>query len=305
MEGNFSPRRLSLIVEDLADWGVKVPSERGDTIEMENMVLRMKNPLDRVCTEEWRKMNIGFAIVDAISHIVGDNRLAPLTQFVPGFSRFSTNGRTIDGSYGERIHTNNQLEMLIDMLKRNPDSRRAVLTIYMGPVDLAGGGGLNTPCTLNLHFLVRNDKLNMKVMMRSNDVMLGLTNDVFTFTMLQEYVASQLSIPLGDYTHFASSFHLYVEDLKKFHVTKGSNWPSTMDYMPQKWNPTKLYDELCKLSKTPLADCVVKEFDSNYDRDLYLTAALVYHRREQSCSLVWQEIGNSTLKRVAGFWIGR
>jgi thymidylate synthase len=301
---NFSPKDLSYFIQDIEEWGAKVDSERGATREVENEVLSMNNPLDRVCTEEWRKMNIGFAITDAIQHIVGDDSLAPLTQFVPGFSKYSTNGRTIDGAYGKRFHANEQLDKIIMMLRKDPMTRRAVLSVYMGPVDLWGGGGLNTPCTLNFHFLVRDEKLNMKVMMRSNDVILGLTNDVFTFTMLHEYISSHVEIPIGDYTHFASSLHLYESDLSKYKPIHGGHWNKVMHAMPFKWDPKPLYDALIHLNVTLFEDACSKTFSTHYDQDLYFASAVVFYRKQDGVREMWQSIGDETLKRVAGFWIG-
>lgn len=306
---NFSPKYLSSFVNDVEEWGVKVGSERGDTLEIEDEILHLKNPLDRVCTERWRKMNIGFAIVDALSHIMGDTKLQPLLNFVPGFSKFSTNGKTIDGAYGERINTGDQMELAIKMLKENPQTRRAVISIYMGVVDLNGGGGLNTPCTLNFHFLVREGKLNMKVMMRSNDIILGLTNDIFTFTFLHEFVSMKTGIPLGRYTHYASSLHLYTSDLKKFpNIEHGGNWPDMMWKMPDDFEPMRVYEPLSRLHKMSFEHCLdfgLATLDSQYERNLYFAAASVYFRKDPQVDTMVTLCYDECLRRVVEFWTER
>lgn len=293
---SFSPRTLSKMANLVVTNGQTVSSPRGDTVEIEDMQFVLLNPLDRVSTEPWRNFNVGFAIADALSHIVGDNKLDTLTQFAPSFAKYSTNGRTIDGAYGNRIHTNEQLHLVIQMLKRDNSTRQAVISIYMGAIDLAGGGGLNTPCTLSFHFLVRNGKLNMKVMMRSNDIYLGLPNDIFTFTMMQEYVSVMTGIPIGIYTHFASSFHLYDRDINRIPFkTKASTLPN-MEPMPARFDVNRVFEAITQLRKMSIPDIRAYAFESTYSRDLFLSCACMAHKRVEGIHFIADEITMPILK---------
>ena len=65
------------------------------------------------------------------------------------------------------------------------------------------------PCTCSIQFLIRDQKLNMYVSMRSNDAYWGLPHDIFSFTMLQEIIARKLGVDLGQYYHSVGSLHLY------------------------------------------------------------------------------------------------
>ena len=76
-------------------------------------------------------------------------------------------------------------------------------------------GTKDVPCTVMFHFMIRDNKLNMNVYMRSNDAMLGHVIDVFSFTMIQELIANELDCELGEYNHFCGSFHLYEKDIEK------------------------------------------------------------------------------------------
>lgn len=304
MNFNFSPRLLSDFGNEVVRLGQKVPSERGDTIEIEGCSLYLEDPRDRIATEGWRKMNVGFAITESLSYMAMDSSLEPLTQFIPAYKDFSTDGRNIDGSYGERIGTLNQLEAIISMLSKNPETRRAVLTIYMGPIDLHGGGGLNTPCTLNLHFLVRDGKLNMHAIMRSNDVLLGLTNDVFAFTLLQEYVATRTGIPLGHYYHYASSMHVYEKDAGKFNpIDTYKAWPFVMNPMPYEFSPSNVFEAIAKLPKRTLKEALNVHFLSQYSTDLYLSAALIAKRKEGATIAHLSSISDETLRYVVSPWL--
>jgi len=103
----------------------------------------------------------------------------------------------------------NQLQFVIDELKRNPDSRRAVINIRDNSVDPYNS---HPACLQHLQFLIRGGKLHMKILMRSNDGVEATFMNAFAFVMLQKKVAQALSLPIGTYTHRANSFHCYEKD---------------------------------------------------------------------------------------------
>ncbi len=70
-------------------------------------------------------------------------------------------------------------------------------------------------CTVMFQFLIRNNKLNMNVYMRSNNAYDAFQSDVFFFTNIQKYLAEQLNINLGNYNHICGSFHIYKIDINK------------------------------------------------------------------------------------------
>jgi thymidylate synthase len=113
----------------------------------------------------------------------------------------------VNSNYGYQWSRNNQLEFIIDELTQNPNSRRAVITIYDGKDH--GLHSLDTPCTLNIVFNITDDKLNMSVLMRSNDLWFGFCNDQYCFSKLQELIALKLNLEIGWYYHFANNLHLY------------------------------------------------------------------------------------------------
>lgn len=112
-------------------------------------------------------------------------------------------------AYGPRVR--HQLPSIVDELKRDPASRRAV--VYVGRPDDLGSIGDATagemPCTMTWQFLARDDELHMIVCMRSWDAIWGLSYDVPCFAAVQTAVARALKMRLGTYRHHAGSFHLY------------------------------------------------------------------------------------------------
>jgi len=111
--------------------------------------------------------------------------------------------------------------LVINMLKANPETRQAAISIYDGK-EITNYSN-DTPCTYAVQFTILNGKLNMSVVMRSNDLWYGFCNDQYQFSNLQMYVAYQLNLPVGTYYHFAHNLHLYNDKLpedktRKFHI---------------------------------------------------------------------------------------
>jgi thymidylate synthase len=73
------------------------------------------------------------------------------------------------------------------------------------------------PCTLSLVFQIRDNKLQLSVTMRSNDIIWGFCNDSYVFTLLQEYVANDLGIEMGEYVHHSISMHIYERHFDMLH----------------------------------------------------------------------------------------
>jgi thymidylate synthase len=98
------------------------------------------------------------------------------------------------------------------LLKEQPNTRKASISIYDAKeFDTYGS---DTPCTYAVNFTMLHNKLNMSVVMRSNDLWFGFCNDQYCFSMLQKMIADALSMDVGTYYHFAQNFHLYIKQLK-------------------------------------------------------------------------------------------
>ena len=103
----------------------------------------------------------------------------------------------------------NQIEFVVNELKRNSDSRRAVINIRDNSIDPFNE---NPACLQHMQFFVRGGKLHCKVLMRSNDATKATFMNAFAFIMLQKKIADALGVPVGTYTHRANSFHCYEKD---------------------------------------------------------------------------------------------
>ena len=110
-------------------------------------------------------------------------------------------------TYHDRIAA--QIPFVINELKRNPSSRRAVITART-EADL---GSSDPACLQHIQYFIRGSKLHCKVLMRSNDAVKATFMNAFAFIMLQQRIANELGCDVGTYTHRANSFHCYKKDL--------------------------------------------------------------------------------------------
>ena len=100
-----------------------------------------------------------------------------------------------------------QLDYIVKLLKENPDTRQACISIYDGKE--CDKYEKDTPCTYAVQFTIIHGRLDMCVTMRSNDLWYGFCNDQYCFSKLQKMDSDELNIEPGVYYHFAHNMHLY------------------------------------------------------------------------------------------------
>ena len=136
------------------------------------------------------------------------DRLGLLYGKVPAiWKRMADKDGNVNSNYGWQWKRNDQLENVIETLKNFPDTRQAAISIYDGKE--ISKYKHDTPCTYAVQFTILNNKLNMSVVMRSNDLWYGFCNDQYQFSSLQMLVAHRTGYDVGTYYHFAHNLHLY------------------------------------------------------------------------------------------------
>lgn len=104
-----------------------------------------------------------------------------------------------------------QLVQVIAMLRKNPQSRRAVISMW-DPIRDLGADSLDIPCNDTIKVSVTSGVLDIQVFCRSNDLVWGCYGaNVVQFSMLQEYLAGMLDLPVGQYWQISCDFHAYLE----------------------------------------------------------------------------------------------
>lgn len=181
------------------------------TKEQIGCYLKLLHPDENLLVSPARKFSFPFAVADLSWILCGSNDLALIEPYNKAMAKFSDDGMHLTGAYGPPF--TDQLPYIIQKLREDPWSRQAVISLWRPrPME-----SKDVPCTLDLQFFIRPHEvhgicLDLVVHMRSNDAWLGLPYDLFTFTMLQKYVAGMFHAYPGTYHHFVGSLHLYERD---------------------------------------------------------------------------------------------
>ena len=111
--------------------------------------------------------------------------------------------RSFAGANGETI---DQITWLINEIKRNPDSRRLVVTAWH-PVDLPRMA--LSPCHCLFQFYVADGKLSCQLYQRSADTFLGVPFNIASYALLTMMIAQVCDLGYGDFVHTFGDVHLY------------------------------------------------------------------------------------------------
>ena len=104
-------------------------------------------------------------------------------------------GRTID-----------QISNVVDMIRRNPDSRRLIVSAW-NPADVDKMA--LPPCHCLFQFYVAGGKLSCQLYQRSGDVFLGVPFNIASYALLTHMVAQVTGLAPGEFVHTLGDAHLY------------------------------------------------------------------------------------------------
>lgn len=103
-------------------------------------------------------------------------------------------------------HTHDQIRELIDQIKKNPDSRRLIVSAWnVGELSQMA----LMPCHTLFQFYVADGKLSCQLYQRSADVFLGVPFNIASYALLTMMVAQVCGLKLGDFVHSFGDVHLY------------------------------------------------------------------------------------------------
>ena len=199
----------------IQEQGEVVESRVGSTLEIPMPVATVyHNPWERVLLSKVRDANPFFHLMEAMWIIAGREDVKFLTEFNKRMADYSDDGEVFNAPYGFRLRDEfgvDQLQSIIEILRDNPNSRQAVAQIW-NPADLNNTTTKDKACNMSIVFRIRNGELCVTVYNRSNDMIWGAYGaNVVQFSMIQEYVAAQLGLPLGTYTQVSNSYHIYTD----------------------------------------------------------------------------------------------
>ncbi|BAG41679.1 deoxyuridylate hydroxymethyltransferase [Ralstonia phage phiRSL1] len=223
-------------LETICTVGLKTDSRNGPVIRFPTPVTSVyTHPRQRVSFDAVRDANPFLHLMEALWMLAGRNDVEFASYYAKQMLEYTDDGSTLNGAYGFRWRQHfgyDQLNAIIDELKKNPASRRCVLQMWDASrefysredswavrreSDLLNQGSKDLPCNTSVMFDAQLGKLNMTVTNRSNDMIWGCYGaNVVHFSMLHEYVAEKCGLPLGHYYQVSNNLHVYLE----FDITK-------------------------------------------------------------------------------------
>lgn len=211
---NIAYRKLA---NDLLDKGhiMETKNIRGNTKELCNYMFTIDDLDEEYISLKTGKTNLTYLAAELLWYWSARNDVEFIGKFAKLWKVLSDDGVTNNSAYGyilQKKHGFDQIEKVIELLKYDPYSRRAVININVPNEKVIETK--DEPCTVCLDYQIRNGKLHCTCVMRSNDMNFGLRNDLGFFISLQKYIAKKLNVPVGTYTHFAMSIHFYDRDFK-------------------------------------------------------------------------------------------
>jgi len=166
----------------------------GDTKALFNVGFTIENPMQNYISNKERQWKLAYAAAEW--HI---------------WVKMANSDGNVMSNYGWQWQRENQIDYVVAKLRREKDTRHAAISIYDCKEHQLYRK--DTPCTYAIQFTILNNRLNMAVLMRSNDLWYGFCNDQYQFSMLQQMIAERLNIEIGNYYHYAHNMHLYNDKL--------------------------------------------------------------------------------------------
>lgn len=177
---------------------------------LSNFVIDPKEP---IANFENRKFNWKYLAGELAWYLQQDRDVDYIGNFSGFWSTLTNpNSNEINSNYGSLVFNKEQFGWVVDSLVADKNSRQAIM--FFNQPKFQFEGNKDFVCTMYGNFFIRDNKLNMKIQMRSNDIFYGLTFDAPFFSFLLQSVHIKLletypDLQLGDYYHFTDNLHFY------------------------------------------------------------------------------------------------
>ena len=162
-----------------------------------------------------KKLHLRSIIHELIWFLQGDTNIAYLKENGVGiWDEWADAEGNLGPVYGQQWRawtgadgrTIDQMAWLVDEIKRNPDSRRLIVSAWnVGDLPRMA----LQPCHTMFQFYVADGKLSCQLYQRSGDIFLGVPFNIASYALLTHMVAQVCGLGVGDFVHTLGDAHLY------------------------------------------------------------------------------------------------
>jgi thymidylate synthase len=181
-----------------------------------------------------KRVHLKSIIHELLWFLKGDTNIAYLKQHnVSIWNEWSDNNGDLGAVYGAQWRSwatpdgryIDQLQVLVNQLKTNPNSRRMIISAWnvadlpdetISPqANVAQGKMALAPCHALFQFYVADGKLSCQLYQRSCDTFLGLPFNIASYALLTHLLAQQCDLAVGDFIWTGGDVHLYSNHLQQ------------------------------------------------------------------------------------------
>ena len=199
-------------IRDRHSIGSNFGDENRPTVELLSYAFTVADPYACLLDGGSRKPREAYLAGQWLWVMSGSDDAEHISFYNPRGYEFADEGR-LGGAFGARMRRNggDQLKRAIERLRRDPSSRRAVITIAE-PTD-GRIPSRDFPCAFALQLLIRKGKLEAITNMRSQSALMVLPYDAALMMMVQLWAAGELGLDAGRHHWTANSFHIYEDEV--------------------------------------------------------------------------------------------
>ena len=167
-----------------------------------------------------RDINIKWSCIELVWSIAGRSDIKFFNDLgFHAWDAFANKEGYVESSYGHRWRNTFQRDQLMDIvkgMKMNPTTRQGFMTTWDQRSDgLCQPRKPNVPCVAAWHFHIIEGRLNLTVMQRSADMIVGYPHDILQGFILMVLFASHLKVSTGSLTYLASNAHIYQDHFEQ------------------------------------------------------------------------------------------
>lgn len=246
-----------------------------NTHEIQDAFFTVKHPMNNLVlmrSDSAWGLPITYNLAELIWYYSSNNNTDYIGSFASLWNQIKNADGTVNSAYGYILQKKfgfNQIDTVIKTLNKDVDTRRATIKFNTPHYEVTDDNVIidesnvgDEVCTMYADFTIRNNKLNMFVAMRSNDIWSGLTADCIYFTSVQQYILQELNkmghnYEIGEYTHLANSLHVYDRNLEQLQNAIDNYEPNKIapgyinyDVLYNKTQIQSIYDKIIYFIKT-------------------------------------------------------